>query len=121
MPGRCFLTRCADDCLMGCAYEADAHRRLAVLPKRCTRVRLTMHPEKTALMAFKRPPSREPSARGTGTCDLLGCPHSWGTTRQGYWVIKRTTIGQRLRRCMQATWAWGREHRHAALHVPHRT
>ena len=30
-----------------------------VLPKRFTRFRLTMHPEKTALIAFKRPPRPE--------------------------------------------------------------
>jgi RNA-directed DNA polymerase len=121
MQGRCFLTRFADDFLIGCAYEADARRIMDVLPKRFTRFRLTIHPEKTALIAFKRPPSRDQSARGTGTFDFLGFTHYWGKTRQGYWVIKRKTIGKRLRRFMKATLAWCRERRHEPLHEQHRT
>jgi group II intron reverse transcriptase/maturase len=66
MQGRCFLSRLADDCIIGCECEADARRSMDVLPKRFTCFRLTIHPEKTALMAFKRPPSRDPSARGHG-------------------------------------------------------
>ena len=56
--------------IIGCACEADARRMMDVLPQRFTRFRLTMHPEKTALMACKRPPSRTQSAGGTGTCRL---------------------------------------------------
>ena len=121
MQGRCFLSRFADDCIIGCACEADARRIMAVLPKRFTRFRLTMHPEQTALIAFKRPPSRNQSAGGTGTCDLLGLTHYWGKTRQGYWVIKPKMIGKRLRRCMKESWTWCREHRHAPLQEQYRT
>jgi hypothetical protein len=92
-----------------------------VLPKRFTRFRLTIHPEKTALIAFKRPPSRNRSAGGTGTFDFLGFTHYWATTRQGYWVIKRKTVGKRLRRFMQESWTWCRENRHAQLQEQHRT
>ena len=72
LQGRCCVTRCADDCLIGCALEADARRVMAVLPRRCARFRLTMHPEKTVLTAFKRPPRRNQSAGGTGTLTCLG-------------------------------------------------
>jgi RNA-directed DNA polymerase len=75
MKGQCLLTRFADDCIIGCALEADARRVMAVLPKWFARFRLTMHPEKTALIAFQRPPSREPSARGTRSFDFLGLTH----------------------------------------------
>jgi len=109
------------DCLIGCEHEADARRIRDVLPKRLTRFRLTMHPEKTVLIAFKRPPSRDQSAGGTGTCDVLGLTHSWGKTRQGYWVMTRKTIGTRLRRCMKASWTWCRDNRHAPLHEQYRT
>jgi group II intron reverse transcriptase/maturase len=121
MQGRGLLTRFADDFIIGCALEADARRVMAVLPKRFARLRLTMHPEKTALLAFKRPPSREPSARGTGSCDLLGCTHYWAKTRRGYWVIKRKTVGKRLRRCRRASWTWCRENRHAPLQEQYQT
>ena len=50
--GRGFLMRCADDCVIGGALQADAHRIMAVLPKRCARYGLTMHPTKTAFMAL---------------------------------------------------------------------
>jgi RNA-directed DNA polymerase len=115
MQGHCCLTRFADDCIIGCEREAEARRSMDVLPKRFIRFRLTMHPEKTALIACKRPPSRDPSAGGTGTVDFLGFTHYWGKTRQGYWGIKRKTRGKRLRRCMKESWAWCREHRHAPL------
>jgi RNA-directed DNA polymerase len=121
MQGRCFLTRFADDFIIGCELEADARRVMAVWPKRCARFRLTIHPEKTALVAFKQPPSREPSARGTGSFDCLGFTHSWAKTRRGYWVIKRKTVGKRLRRLMRALWTWCRENRHAPLQAQYQT
>jgi group II intron reverse transcriptase/maturase len=121
MPGRCFVTRCADDCIIGCEWEADARRVMAVLPKRCNRFSLTIDPEKTALSAFKRPPSREASAGGTGSFDLRGFPHSWAKTRRGDWVLQRKTVGKRLRRCMQAIGTWGRAHRQAPVQEQDRT
>ena len=70
MQGRCFLTRFADDFIIGCEFEADARRMMDVLPKRFARFRLTIHPEKTVLIAFKRPPSREPIGEGHGDIRL---------------------------------------------------
>ena len=119
--GRCFLTRFADECIRGGALEADARRVMAVWPKRGARFRLTMPPEKTAVMAFKQPPSRESSARGTGSCDGLGFPHYGAKTRRGDGVIKRKTGGKRLRRCMQASWTWCRDNRHVPGHEQDRT
>jgi group II intron reverse transcriptase/maturase len=121
MQGHCFLLRFAEDGIIGCEREADARRMMDVLPKRLTRFRLTMQPEKTALMAFQRPPSRDRSAGGTGTFDLLGLTHYWAKTRQGYWVIKRQTVGKRLRRLRQESWTWCRANRHAPLQEQHRT
>ena len=72
MKGRCFLTRFADDCIIGCELEADARRVMAVLPKRFNRFRLTMHPEKTVLMAFKKPPQSRAIGRGEGEFRLSG-------------------------------------------------
>jgi len=73
-PGRCGVRRCADDCLIGFALAADAHRVRAGFPKRCARFRLTMHPAQTVLTACKRPPRRDHSAGGTGPVAVLGCP-----------------------------------------------
>jgi RNA-directed DNA polymerase len=121
MKGRCFLTRFGDDFIIGFELEADARRVMAVLPKRFGRFNLTIHPEKTALIAFGRPPSREASARGTGTFDFLGFTHYRGKTRRGYWAIKRKTVGKRLSRFMHGIWTWCRDNRHAPLPEQHRT
>src|SRR5215475_8595877 len=80
MKGRCFVTRFADDFIIGCELEADARRGMAVLPKRFPCFKPTIQPEKTALIAFKRPPSQEPLARGTGSFAFLGFTHYWAKT-----------------------------------------
>ena len=121
MKGRCFLTRCAEDCIIGFEEEADAHRVMEVLPKRFGRFSLTIHPEKTVLVEFKKPPCRERSADGKGTFAFLGFTHYWAKTRRGDWVIKRKTVGKRLRRCMKELWTWCRENRHEPLQEQYRT
>jgi len=121
MQGRCFVTRFADDFIIGFELEADARRVMEVRPRRFARFRLTIHPEKTVLTAFKRPPSRNQSAGGTATFDFLGFTHYWAKTRRGYWVIKRKTIGKRLRRFMKGIWTWCRENRHAPLQEQYQT
>ena len=112
LQGRGFLMRCADDCVIGCALKADAHRMMAVLPKRCARYGLTMHPTKTALMAFSKPETPQGSAEGNGTFDVLGLTHDWTRSRRGYWVIKRRTAKKRRRRTKKSLWRWCRSHRH---------
>src|SRR3954466_15333714 len=95
LQGRAFLIRYADDFVSGFAREEDARRVLDVLPKRFGKYGLTLHPEKTRLVAF-RPPSR---CSGTGpgvapppgTFDLLGFTHYWGRSRAGKSVAKRRT------------------------------
>jgi hypothetical protein len=47
---------------------------------------------------------------------LLGFPHAWATARRGDWVIKRKTVGKRLRRLRRALWPWGRANRPTPLH-----
>lgn len=121
MKGRCFLIRFADDFVVGFELEEDAHRVMEVLPKRFGRFSLTIHPEKTVLLESKKPSSRDHSAKGKGTFDFLGFTHYWAKTRRGYWVIKRKTVGKRLRRFMKGIWVWCREYRHDPLTEQHRT
>jgi len=115
MKGRSFLIRFADDFVMGFELEADARRVMEVLPKRFNRFKLTIHPEKTVMVAFKPPPYQEKSAEGKSTFDFLGFTHYWAQSRRGDWVIKRKTMGKRLRRTMKAIWQWCRENRHDYL------
>jgi RNA-directed DNA polymerase len=115
MKGRCFLIRCADDCVIGCEEEADARKIMDVLPKRCARCGLRIHPTKTTLSAFRKPDAREGSEDGDGTCDFLGLTHDWTKSRRGFWVIKRRTARKRLRRIKKSLWRWCRTNRHAPL------
>ncbi len=115
MQGRCFLIRCADDGVIGCALAADARTIMAVLPKRLGRFGLTIPPTKTALVSCRKPNGHKPAGMEHGTGDFLGGPHDWPQSRPGSWVSKRRTARQRLRHTKQALWRWGRTHRHAPV------
>ena len=115
MKGRCFLIRFADDFVMGCEWETDARRIMAVLPKRFARFGLRMHPTKTALIAFRKPGARQETEDGNGTFDFLGLTHYWTKSRRDCWVIKRQTAGKRIRRTKKSLWRWCRINRHAPL------
>jgi RNA-directed DNA polymerase len=115
LKGRAFLLRFADDFIIGCEMESDARRILEVLPKRCNRFGLTIHPTKTKLVRFGRPPRGTRKDQQNGTLDFLGFTHYWGLSRQGNWVIKRKTAKKRLRRAQKAFWQWCRENRHRPI------
>ena len=125
LKGRGFLVRFADDAVMGFACESDARRVLEVLPKRFARYGLTLHPTKTRLVKFTRPPYRDspkgrvPSLR-PGTFDLLGFTHYWGRSLRGNWIVKRKTARDRLSRSLRTINQWCRKHRHRKLIDQHR-
>jgi RNA-directed DNA polymerase len=114
--GRAFLIRYADDFVMSFAQEEDAQRVLEVLPKRFGKYGLTIHPDKTRLVAFKAPDAGTRTGASKrprpGTFDLLGFTHHWARSRKGNWVVKRRTAGSRLRRAVTMTAHWCRLNRH---------
>lgn len=120
MHGQCFLIRFADDFVIGCEREDDAQRIMDVLPKRFARFDLTIHPDKTTLVKFRRP-SPDGRGGGNGTFDFLGFTHYWARSRRGYWVIKRRTMRKRLRRTIKTNWLWCRNHRHLPIVLQHQT
>src|SRR5712675_1325821 len=65
--GRAHLIRYADDAVIIFEYERDAQRVIEVLPKRLAKYGLTLHPEKTRLVDFRRPDRRPESSLGNGT------------------------------------------------------
>jgi hypothetical protein len=89
---------------------------MAVLPKRFEKYGLTLHPEKTRLVEFRRPDRRAPDEGGSagrpGTFDLLGFTHFWGLSRKGKWVVKRKTAKDRLSRALARTNELCRRNRH---------
>jgi hypothetical protein len=116
MKGKCFLIRFADDFIMGFQLESDAKRMMEVLPKRFSRFKLDLHPEKTQLIPFGKPPR---SGKPKGTFDFLGFTFYWGKSLKGYWVIKKQTARKRRNRFMRMLWNWCKEHRHDPLEEQH--
>ena len=124
LKGRAFLVRYADDFVMGFACEADARRVLAVLPKRFGKYGLTIHPGKTRLVPFVRPPQgpSAPAAPGVpapGSFDFLGFTHFWSRSKKGNWVVKRQTAGSRLHRAIKVITRWCRLNRHRPIREQH--
>jgi RNA-directed DNA polymerase len=121
---RVVLVRFADDALMVFSSEEDARRVLAVLPKRFGKYRLSLHPEKTRLVDFRRPgqsksDQRVAEERGPGVFDFLGFTHYWGRTRRGGWAVKRKTAKDRFGRALKRVAEWCRANRHLPVREQH--
>jgi hypothetical protein len=103
--------------------EDDARRVMEVLPKRFGKYGLTLHPEKTRLINFKKPGSKSDHSdddSGPGSFDLLGFTHYWATSRSGYPVIKLKTAKSRFSRALKKVAEWVRANRHAPVKEQHR-
>lgn len=122
LKGRALLVRYADDMVFVFEREEDARRVYDVLPKRFSRYGLTLHPDKTRLVPFLRPPlvvGRDDS-EGPGSFSFLGFTHHWGRARSGSWVVKKRTDRTRLSRALHRIREWCRTHRHEPLRTQQR-
>lgn len=115
--GRAKLVRFADDFVILCEHKADAERFHKGIYPRFEKFGLTLHPEKTKLVPFKRPPSGGPN--DTESWDFLGFTHYWSHSRKGYWVIFQKTMASRLSRGLTAIAAWCRDNRHMPVKIQH--
>ncbi len=120
MQGRAFLIRYADDFVMGFASQQDARRVMEVLPKRFVKYGLTLHPDKTRLVPFRKPTHGDRAGGSRpGTFDLLGFTHYWGRSRKGNWVVKRKTARSRFTRALRNVAQWCRAKRHRPIAEQH--
>ncbi len=117
--GEATLIRYADDFVIGFERHDDAERVLTVLGKRMGRHGLTLHPDKTRLIAFERPRASQRGGKGPGTFDFLGFTFYWRRTRRGRWTMWCKTRHARLRRAIQSVAEWCRRHRHLPVAVQH--
>jgi len=118
LQGRALLVRYADDSVLLFEKEADARRVMEVLPKRLGKYGLTLHPEKTRLVEFRRPDRRPPDGGGRpGTFDLLGFTHLWARSykHKGSWVVRRKTASDRFSRALKQISQWCRRNRHQSI------
>jgi group II intron reverse transcriptase/maturase len=113
LKGRAELVRFADDFVIVFSSESDARRVLEVLPKRFERYGLTIHEDKTRLVAFSRPSS--PDRDKPGSFSFLGFTHYWGKSRKGRWAVKRKTAKEKLKRSIRKVHLWCRRNRHLSV------
>jgi group II intron reverse transcriptase/maturase len=119
MRGRAHLIRYADDFVITFELEEDAKRVAAVLPKRFERYGLSLHPDKTRLLPFSRPPRDQDEGKGPSSFDFLGFTHFWRRSRRGRWVTGLKTRTARLRRAVTAVADFCRRHRHKPVKEQH--
>jgi RNA-directed DNA polymerase len=119
--GDAAAVRYADDIAVLFKRKRDAERFLRDLPERFGKYGLTLHPDKTRLVPFRRPDRVKSDDDQPGTFDLLGFTHYWAVSRKGYWVVKRRTAKDRFSRALRDLRGWCQRHRHDPLKTQHRT
>jgi RNA-directed DNA polymerase len=90
--GDMIIVRYADDIVVGFQHETDACRFLDMMRDRLEEFSLTLHSEKTRLIEFGRYAASNRKRRGLGkpeTFTFLGFTFICGTSRRGYFLIKR--------------------------------
>jgi RNA-directed DNA polymerase len=118
LSGESFLVRFADDAVIVCKNEEDARRVMSVLPKRFGKYGLTLHPEKTRLVRFKRPRYRTPGKgrddddETPGTFSFLGFNHHWEKLENGIRIVRQTTDPKRIQKALKRIAEWCKAHRH---------
>jgi hypothetical protein len=117
--GRATLIRYADDLIIGFEEEEDARRVMEVLGKRLGRFGLTLHPDKTRLLPFRRPPAGQQRGKGPATFDFLGFTLYWARSRKGRWGMLCKTRSASLRRLISSVYVWCRRHRHSSVKDQH--
>ncbi len=100
--------------------EDDAKLVMAVLPKRLAKYGLSLHPDKTRLLCFRRPKHGTKGPEKPETFTFLGFTHFWARSRKGYWVIKRKTAKDRFSRSLKELSDWMSRVRHWPIKVQHR-
>src|ERR1019366_36657 len=98
--GDVIVVRYADDNVLGFQHRAEVDRFLENFRERLRKFGLELHPDKTRRIEFGQFAERNRKRRGEGkpeTFDFLGFTHISGKKRDGNFVVKRKTIGKRMR------------------------
>jgi RNA-directed DNA polymerase len=119
LSGKATLIRYADDLVITFEKQEDAERVMEVLGKRMGRFGLTLHPDKTRLLPFRRPPSGQASGKGPATFDFLGFTLYFARAKSGRWGMWCKTRSMRLRRTVKSIADWCRGNRNQPVKVQH--
>jgi RNA-directed DNA polymerase len=119
MKGKAFMMRFADDAIIGLGSKADAERVMKVLPLRFEKFGLTLHPDKTKMADFRRPPKdkgdKNDKSGSPKTFDYLGFTHYWGKSRKGNFVVMRKTRRGKIAASLHAIRNWCRKNMHEPI------
>lgn len=110
----CQPTECDPALVLSQLSPSDENRG-----KRMERYGLALHPEKTRLVAFARPPASQGDGKGLDTFDFLGFSFYWGRSRRGRWMMCGKTRRASLRRAFLSVAEWCRRHRHLPVRAQH--
>ena len=98
--GDVVIVRFADDFVVGFEHERDARRFLVDLHERFAKFGLELADDKTRLVEFGRFAAERRRRRGLGrpeTFAFLGFTHICASARSGRFMLRRVTIGKRMR------------------------
>jgi group II intron reverse transcriptase/maturase len=115
--GKVMAIRYADDLVVGFERRDEAEQFLKEFGERLAKFGLELHPEKTRMIEFGPNAARDRRARREGKPEsftFLGFAHSCGTTRQGYFTIRRQTARKRLEAKLQTI----KQKLHSRMHEP---
>jgi len=107
------VVRYGDDNVLGFQYRAEADRFLEEFRERLAKFGLELHPDKTHRIEFGRFAQENRKRRGEGkpeTFDFPGFTHICAKNRNGNYVLKRHTIGKRLRASLYRLSSRDRKH-----------
>jgi hypothetical protein len=117
--GRATLVRYCDDWVIGFEREDDARRVMDWLGKRLGRFGLALHPDKTRLLPFRRPPAGQKGSKGPATFDFLGFTLYWARSSKGRWGMFCKTRSASLRRINKSVYDWCLRYRHLPVKAQH--
>lgn len=98
--GDVIIVRYADDIVVGFEQEADARRFWDAMRARFEEFALSLHPDKSRLIAFGRHAAARRRRHGLGkpeTFDFLGFTLICGKSRSGGFLVRRKTRRDRMR------------------------
>ena len=123
LKGKAFLVRYMDDAVICFQNAEDAQKVEEVLNKRFSNYGLTLHPQKTRLIAFGRSAQAQAEREKSkpDTFDFLGYTHVMSRSRRGKFTVKVKTMKKRLKRSLKAVSIWCKKHRHDPIAEQHQT
>lgn len=114
--GKAEIVRFADDYIILCEAERDAQRIMEVLPKRFEKFGLTLHPDKTRMIDFRKPKEGERKP----TFDFLGFTFYWGFSKKWKnWYVKKRTSKKKFQKSLAAFTEKIKANRHQKLPQQH--